>query len=710
MRALATCIVALFLAASPIVAKAAGTGANGNPSTTEAKNNAAPAQPGNASAADPKANAAATAEPSSSELESELQALRDLLESQSRQIQEQQQKMQMLEEELNTATSAKDGLGADPASSSAAIAPVAAAVATGRDSAQGGNPEEPAALRFKGITLTPGGFTAAETVWRQKALASDVNTPFNSVPFNGSSNAHMSEFQASGRQSRISMLMEGKLDSVKIGGYYEADFLSAGTTSNPNQSNSYTFRQRQFWGQAAFNSGWTITGGQQWSLLTETTHGMDNRTEALPQVIDAQYQVGFSWARQYGVRFVKNFNNKVWLGFSVENPQATLTVHGNPTVTCAPANPVGLSSTGAATAITTKGTCSSSALNGTLVYIPTTPSETTEDVGTAPILPTSYNNFLLGAFGTGGGLMNPLGNYQYNPAPDLVFKAAFEPGFGHYEIFGLLAQFRDRVFPCALTTLAAPIAGCGTLPAAAGGGADVFSAANAFNHTVSGGGVGGNARWNLFAKHVDLGIHFLGGTGIGRYGSGGLADTTIRWTASPNPFIDGTLAPIHNYQALGTLQLHPTPKLDINLYAGGEYEARAAYPLSSGAGKEGYGGPGLNNYGCGTELLPFTGQSSSVSTGIPTSVAGANGFIPSVPANCTGDTRNLIEGTVQFWYRFYKGPKGTIQYGMQYSTWVRNTWRGNGTGTGADGITITTSPAPHATDNMVLTSFRYYLP
>ena len=31
----------------------------------------------------------------------------------------------------------------------------------------------------------------------------------------------MSEFQASGRQSRISMLVEGKLDNVKIGGYYE---------------------------------------------------------------------------------------------------------------------------------------------------------------------------------------------------------------------------------------------------------------------------------------------------------------------------------------------------------------------------------------------------------------------------------------------------------------------------------------------------------
>jgi len=700
MRALATCIVAFCLAASPVLAKAAGTGANDSPSTTEAKNTATAVQPGSAPAADPKAGAAAKAEPSSSELESEMQELRDLLESQSRQIQEQQQKMQMLEEQLNAATAAKESLTADPAAESASsIGPVNGSLTSGAQPADEKKPDEPTSIHFKGITLTPGGFMAAETVWRQKALASDVNTPFNSVPFDGSSNAHMSEFQASGRQSRIAMLMEGKLDNVKIGGYYEGDFLSAGTTSNNNQSNSYTFRQRQFWGQAAFNSGWTITGGQMWSLLTETTKGMDNRTEALPQVIDAQYVSGFSWARQYGVRFTKNFDNKFWLGFSVEEAQATLTVHGNPTVTCAPANPT-------LATPTTDGTCSSSALNGTRVTVPTGAATTS----TAVLLPTAYNNFLLGAFGTSGGLYNPLGNYQYNPAPDIVVKAVWEPGFGHYEVFGLLSQFRDRVFPCALTTAAAPVAGCGTLPVAAGAGADVFSAAGAFNDSRTGGGAGANARWSLLSKKVDVGIHFLGGTGIGRYGSAGLADSTIRWTTPVNPALDGTLALIHNYQALGTLQLHPTPKLDINFYAGGEYEARAGYLKSGTLANVGYGGAGLANYGCTTELLPFTSQSTSVSTGVPTGVAGSNGFIPGVPANCTGDTRNLIEGTVSFWYRFYKGPKGTIQYGMQYSNFVRNTWRGVATGTGSDGIAYAGPAGPHADENMFFTSFRYVLP
>ena len=66
-----------------------------------------------------------------------------------------------------------------------------------------------------------------------------------------------------------------------------------------------------------------------WSLVTETKVGEDNRTEATPLTIDPQYTVGFSWARQYAFRVVKNFNNKTWFGFSVENSQETLTAHGN---------------------------------------------------------------------------------------------------------------------------------------------------------------------------------------------------------------------------------------------------------------------------------------------------------------------------------------------------------------------------------------------
>jgi TolA-binding protein len=475
--------------------------------------------------------------------------------------------------------------------------------------------ESPLALHYKGITITPGGFLAAESVWRQHALASDINTPFNAIPFAGAPQSNLSEFFGSGRQSRISMLAEGKLKNVKLTGYVEADFLSAGVTSNNNESNSYTLRQRQAWGQAALQNGFSFTGGQMWSLVTETRNGVDNRTEALPMTIDPQYNIGFSWARQYGFRVAKKFGNKFWLAASVENPQATLTAHGN------------------------------------------------------------ANNFVLGAAGTSGGLYNPSATYAFNPSPDFVFKAAAQPStWSHFEVFGLISDFRDRTYPCATTAATSSCLGV-VGPSAAGVG----------NHSTTGWGIGANGRVSLLNKHLDAGLHFLSGDGIGRYGTVTLPDTTVR--------PDGTLALVKSTQALATLEAHGK-KFDIYANVGGEYAGRRSFFTSTGSA-EGYGAPGFKNSGCFTELPPGTPTSGQ----FPVS---SNGFLPTNPANCTGDTRNELEGTLGFWYRFYKGPKGTIQWGPQFSYIVRNTWEG------VAGPFTSGEPSP--VERMLLTSFRYYLP
>ena len=473
--------------------------------------------------------------------------------------------------------------------------------------------ESPMAIHYKGITLTPVGFLAAETVWRQHAMASNVNTPFNSIPFSGSPQSNMSEFFGSGRQSRIGMLAQGKIPSATLTGYYEADFLSSGVTSNNNQSNSYTLRQRQVWAQAALHDGITVTGGQMWSLVTETKKGVDNRTEALPMTIDAQYHVGFSWARQYGFRVSKDFGDKFWLAASLEDSQATFTAHGN------------------------------------------------------------SNNFVVGAAGTSGGLYDPTATYSFNPSPDMVFKAVAQPTpTSHLEVFGIISTFRDRLYPCATTAATGTCMGI-TGPSA--------TAAN--NVWTTGWGMGGNARVTL-KKHFDAGIHFLGGDGVGRYGTSTLPDSTVR--------PDGSFALIRSAQALGTLEGHFT-KYDVYANVGGEYAGRRSF--FNGATPEGYGSGSFKNTGCATELVP----GAAVGGQYPTS---STGYLPTAPANCTGDTRNILEGTLGFWYRFYKGPKGTLQFGPQYSYIVRNTWAGVGP-TGGTG-------EPSATQNMFLTSFRYYLP
>ncbi|HKW25088.1 MAG TPA: hypothetical protein VJN48_04850 [Terriglobales bacterium] len=545
------------------------------------------------------------------ELRQALAAQQQQIAAQQQQIKQQQKMLERLDQALETQKSsqaAQQQAASQPAKQAPNLGQVASTtpiIPTGSDSSTsavpklntensaGGDSQQTAAesslaLRYKGITITPGGYLAAETVWRQRGLGADINTPFNSIPFPASPGSNISEFFGSGRQSRISMLAEGKVGSAKLTGFYETDWLSAATTSNNNQSNSYSLRQRQVWGQAALADGVSFTGGQMWSLVTETKKGVDNRTEALPMTIDAQYAVGFSWARQYGFRVAKNFDNRFWLAASVENPQTTFAAHGN------------------------------------------------------------ANNFVLGAAGNPGGLYNPLANYSFNKTPDFVFKAVSEPGFGHYEVFGVVSDYRDRVYP--------------------NGALKVPSSAGAFNSSVVGGGAGANARVT-FKKHTDVGFHLFGGDGVGRYGSTGLPDATVR--------PDGTLKLLRSYQALGTLEFH-TNRWDIYFNGGTEY-VRRAWELNSSGKPVGYGSPLFANTGCFAEPLP-TGA-----------------FLPGTLSKCAGDTKNIFEGIAGLWYRFYNGTYGKLQMGPQYSYVTRTTWGGTG-------------GQPYSVDNMVFTSFRYYLP
>jgi hypothetical protein len=167
-----------------------------------------------------------------------------------------------------------------------------------------------------------------------------------------------------------------------------------------------------------------------------------------------------------------------------------------------------------------------------------------------------------------------------------------------------------------------------------------------------------------------------------------------------------------------------TPKFDLYGYVGGEYAARTAYngflsvtgststtnvtlngtdtvsgnPVfivlpetvttwkTSNTGIGGYGYPTANNSACSTEVAP-----SAVGT-------------PSA-GSCVGDTRYIGEGTIGFWHKFYQGDKGRFQWGMQYSYFYKTGWSGTG------GLTAPTAGiGPHTVDNMVWTSFRYYLP
>ncbi len=473
--------------------------------------------------------------------------------------------------------------------------------------------ETPMSIHLKGITLTPAGFVAAEFVRRSRELGSDLPTPFNSLTMPGASQSNLPEFFGSARQSRPTVFVGGRLANVALSAYVSADFLSAGVTSTATQTNSYTLRLRQAWAQAKFDNGWKFLGGQMWSLVTENRAGiapsddLGKVNDARPATIDPGYNVGFTFARQYGLRVTKDFGDKVSVALAIENAQGTLTTHGN------------------------------------------------------------ADNFLLGEAGASNSY-NTTSNYTANPSPDLIAKIAFDPGFGHYEIFGVATRFQDRVFPCVEPVVGAV---CPT------------TSTGAYNASKEGGGFGANARWNFDNKHIIFGLHGFGGSGIGRYGAAQLSDLSIN--------ADGTIHLVKDLQGLVTLEYH-AKKFDVYSYVGSEYAARTYSfdPLmNEGAGANvGYGAPTFKNYGCYTETAP----------------PGNGGFTPGTLANCTADTRAMIEGTAGFWYTMYSGPKGRFRFGTQYSYVSRQTWTGANS-TGAPGAL-----GPEGLDGMVFTSFRYYLP
>ncbi len=445
-------------------------------------------------------------------------------------------------------------------------------------------------LRYKGVTITPVAFFAGEAVWRERNETADIGSNFNAIPFTHSTNAQLSEFRGSGRQSRIGLGVEGKPSSdLKVQGYWESDFLTVGTTSNSNESNSYALRVRQIWGGATYDHS-SFFAGQMWSLMTPMKNGAAPRGEAVPLTIDAQYNVGFNWARQWGVRFVQDFNHKAAFAIGAEESQMTTGGHGIPA------------------------------------------------------------DVFIG--NTGGSLLNSTATYSTNVAPNVVAKLSFDPGPVHIEIKGIGRFFRDRIVD---TTGAAPPPVGNIIRVAGGVGAGIWLPFMYEKRDV-----------------LDVGVSGLWGNGIGRYGTGGLADATTR--------ADGTIVPIRNAQGLVSIEAHPTKKLDIYLYGGSEYEYRMV--TYTGAGKAvGYGAPTAVNSGCDKEYPPV----STTSVGVP-------------GALCTGDTRDLWEGTAGFWYSFYRGAYGRFTWGLEYHYVSKNTWAG------ANGI------QPQAIDPMFYTSFRYYIP
>ena len=440
--------------------------------------------------------------------------------------------------------------------------------------------------KFAGVQFSVWGYLEAATVFRQHNSVNDMLTLFNNIPYPNSPQYNEHEFHGSARQSQLSFLAEGNIDPAqKLAAYLETDFLGVGLESNYLVTNDWAPRLRH--GYITYdndNWGFHLLAGQQWSMIIPQEFGIVPRKELIPLTINANYLPGYQFTDNWQIRLVKDFDQKVWLGLSLENPAT----------------------------------------------------------GLAPGIPDTVNGLAINVTNTGtGGFLNGV-PVTPNQAPDIIEKIAWDPSWGHLEALATQRFFTDNT----LCVTATPT-GC--------------TLGTTSQKTSFGASVGGNFFVRVIPHYLEVMGGMMYGSGIGRYGAGGLPDVTI------GP--DGSLVPLIALHAWSGIQFYPWESLVLYGYAGLE-QNQASY-----FGTFGYGNPAYDNSGC---LTPTAASFATVTS-----------------ATCVGNTKRLVDAKIGFWQDLYKGRYGRFAVGAELEYLKRTSFDGIG--------------GAVSTDNLIgFTSLRYY--
>ena len=252
-----------------------------------------------------------------------------------------------------------------------------------------------------------------------------------------------------------------------------------------------------------------------------------------------------------------------------------------------------------------------------------------------------------------------------------------DPGWGHYEVFGIYSTFRNRVYPCGVVGTNATDTNPPATPTT------IACGARRFYFVKFGGSLQRHTkrRWRR-SKHT----RSRGGEEVGfcHSGSGGRWNRPLRLcpdrrpdapsrrypSADPHrPCAWGIGVPPQSRNWISTLTSaestagarHIRGTTASRLFKTPAIPATATTPAIPGTTTTtikvnqfgGYGSLFANNSGCSTENPP------------------TNQLIPSGGGTCAGDTRLVMEGTFGFWHRLIQGPKGGLRWGIQYSYFER---------------------------------------
>jgi hypothetical protein len=279
-----------------------------------------------------KSAAPAASSPAAENTAAEVELLKQLLQQQTAEYEEQRATNAGLQNQLTALKSelaAVRGPSTAPPSFSkdagAIAAPASPAAADSPKDKEGKNDASPLFFKIGRANFSPGGFLDLTGVFRTKTVGSGIATTFGTAPYKVAASypaAGLSELRMSEQDSRVSLKVDSSIGSSKVIGYFETDFLGYNATTMAVTANSATLRLRLAFADVT-RGKWEILGGPDWSLMTPNRAGISPMTSDVFYSLDpdANYQLGVVWARQPQVRVVYRPNNSWAFGFSAENPQ-----------------------------------------------------------------------------------------------------------------------------------------------------------------------------------------------------------------------------------------------------------------------------------------------------------------------------------------------------------------------------------------------------
>jgi hypothetical protein len=275
-----------------------------------------------------------------SDVRTQLDALREALLRTQQQLEAQQQEIQVLKSQLKGGQSGSGGAALIPvvavvqpnqptpnanpsdlssADHNAVANPVnqAAAQQTQQDDQQ----SPVGTIKLGDAVLTPGGFVDFENIFRTTNTQSNIATNLSGFPFSNTAQGRSSEFRTTAQFSRLSVKVEDNFRGLDVMGYVEGDFSGNSAPGVYQSVNGLTNRLRLYFGYAR-RGNWEILGGQTWSWLTPNRTGIGPIPSDLAVTYneDQNLGVGVPYTRAAEFRVAYHVNEHWAVGAGIENP------------------------------------------------------------------------------------------------------------------------------------------------------------------------------------------------------------------------------------------------------------------------------------------------------------------------------------------------------------------------------------------------------